>query len=222
MDNTTMKEQIESRLGAYNLLSYFFLALPDKDFVSQIMNLDFNTFENGKIDEDVFTGIELIQDFIQNSESKPLDDVLLEVSIDRTQLLRGLSHDGPRPPYESGYLDTPAEIIHGQLAAIYGKADYGFYNEINESPEHIGVELAFMTNLCEMQLETNVNDDKHLSYLLDLQSEFLVNHLGQWANIYAHEMLSFARTDFYRGIALVLKGFIQGELKQARELVPTP
>ncbi len=37
------------------------------------------------------------------------EDLLTEISVDRTYLLRGLSQNGPRPPYESVYVGEAAQ-----------------------------------------------------------------------------------------------------------------
>lgn len=214
MKNIEVKSLLYSRLESYRFLSYIFLALPDKDFVTKILNIKLDKFESEEdIEEDVIKGTELIKSYILANRIITLDTVLTELSVDRTQLLRGLSEEGPRPPYESVFLKKNPQDVLGELAEIYAKVNYGLYNEIQESPEQIGMELSFMAELCEKEkYALEVNDNLERKSSNNLQQEFLKNHLGRWALIYADEMKRFARTDFYRGIALLLKGFIISEL----------
>lgn len=215
MNETEMKLGAINRLESYHLLAFFFLALPDQEFVVKVMNAGFDqSFKEEIIGSDVFRGFQLLEKFILANKLKTLDAVLLDISIDRTQLLRGLSEEGPRPPYESVYLQKPPQKVLAELIKMYGQADYAVRLEGHESPEQIGIELSFMAELCQKEkviLEKDGEESEELQKVRTLQANFMQNHLGKWSDLYADEMYKFARTDFYRGVALILKGFLTEE-----------
>lgn len=199
---------ITGRLESYKFLSYIFLALPDDKFTQKVLALKGLT-KDASEDE----GLALIHKYILEKENVPLDEVLVDLSVDRTQLLRGLTMDGPRPPYESIYLSKAPEDVMGELNAMYNSIQYGISTEVHESHEQIGVELNFMQILCDNEQGAMLQQDEaELQNLKNVQLAFMSNHLGQWASLYADEMINHARTDFYKGIAIVLRNFIQEEL----------
>lgn len=209
MENRQLDRATE-RLASYNLFSYFFLALPDEEFVRKIMSLEFEQREDQKGQR----GIELIRQYILNSRLKILAAVLQELSIDRTRLLRGLTEDGPRPPYESLYLELPPADVISSLNTFYAKVDCGVSNDTHESSEQIGIELNFMRELCARELTALQEDSSRveISVISQLQQDFLGRHLGRWAGLFAEEMLKYAQTDFYRGVGSLLKDFISEEM----------
>lgn len=186
------------RTEGFAFLQSIFLTLPDKNFVKQMMGL--------KFDHETDESTQLLRQFIMDNKLKPIELILQELAVDRAQLLRGMSPSGPRPPYESLYVNQPPQKIAGQLMDFYNHAGVSPLEEIHESPEYIGMELAFMHDLSSRELEAvKVGDLKTADQLHEMQNLFLKEHLGKWAGLFADEMFQHAKTDFYRGISLLLK-----------------
>lgn len=202
--------RINERFASYNLFSYFFLALPNEEFVNKVLNLH---FENAG-DEESQRGVELIRQYIVNCRVKTLAAVFQELSIDRTQLLRGLTENGPRPPYESVYLKLQSAEVMGSLNTFYAQANYGVSKDIHESGEQIGIELSFMRELCRQELKARNEGAcrEAMAGIRRLQRDFLYQHLGRWAGLFASEMIEFSKTDFYKGVGFLLQDFIIEEM----------
>lgn len=210
MENRQL-ERTKERLASYNLFSYLFLALPNEEFVQKIFNVQLDKIVNDQSQR----GIRLILEYITNSRIKTLAAVLQELAIDRTQLLRGLTQDGPRPPYESLYRrKSPQETI-SSLNTFYARENYGVSQDIHESSEYIGVELSFMRELCAKELTAlqEKESEQEIDTINRLQQDFLDQHLGKWAGLFGEEMIEYAKTDFYRGVGFLLKDFMAEEIR---------
>lgn len=209
MENRQL-DRVQERLASYNLFSYFFLALPDEEFVRNILGLQLEQL----IEVESQQGIKLIRKYITGCRVKSSEAVLQELAIDRTHLLRGIAVDGPRPPYESLYLKESPQDTMGSLNTFYYQENYTVSQEIHESSEYLGIELSFMKELCSKELfalQEN-NSEEKLEDIRRLQQDFLARHLGRWAGLFAKEMIKTAKTDFYRGLGYLLQDFIAEEM----------
>lgn len=116
---------------------------------------------------------------------------------------RGLFRDHLRP-YESLYNyplgDRPR--LRGRAAEkvqeIYRSAGLVIDEEIDLIPDHLSVELLFMSYLIERGL-------------LDEQKSFLEEHLLQWVPAFCDEIKKHARTTFYREVADMLKELLSSD-----------
>jgi TorA maturation chaperone TorD len=89
-----------------------------------------------------------------------------------------------------------------------------------ELPTHIGVELSFMNFLCEREAaaktakEKNGLQDQDQTKIADsvgyreLQIKFLQEHLNAWFPQLNQTIQSKAKTQFYRGLALITEAFL--------------
>ena len=185
-----MNDQIES----YNFFSSLFLNLPDKTFVENLLNLDFFTEE---------PGADLIKKYLQSVEGKSIDDIFVEISVDRTHLLHGLTQNGPRPPYESVYTNESQQDAMLNLNKMYASVGFSVSTEAHQPSDYLGIELAFMQELYKQGETTD-----------ELRKTFFNAHLKKWGHLFAAEMIKFAKTDFYRGIGHLLDAFLKEEAEQ--------
>ena len=150
--------------------------------------------------------------YVEEVEGKNDEEVLRELSVDRTQLLRGVVDGGALPPYESLYTSAKAEDSCLSVAEAYRRAGLGVDESTHEPPEYIGCELGFMLALCEREAEARARgDDELVADCIAAQKSFLAGHLGRWAGKYANAMAINARTGFYRGMGLLLGKFMEEE-----------
>lgn len=200
------RELLVQRIESYKFFSYLFLTLPDAEFVDKILALNMGDVDSQ--DE----GSSLLQQYILASQEKDKAALITELGVDRTQLLRGLTQEGPRPPYESLYIKAAPQDTIGNLNVTYVQSGYGVSKDVNESSEYIGVEINFMQILCEQELAAlNVGAAEDIAAAQTKQMDFFGRHLGLWAVGFAEEMVKFARTDFYRASAMLLRDFILDE-----------
>jgi TorA maturation chaperone TorD len=183
-----------------------FLSMLDETVTSNILKLDITQHADSP-------GMQQIDEFISQHRTDKIENVLQKLAIDRARLFRGVNTDGFRPPYESLYLRQPPQDIIGSLNQFYARIDCRVSNDINESPEQIGVELSYMQALCKKELETLGNGLVDEAQVFNrLQQSFLKQHLGRWAGLFALEMLRQAETSFYRGIAMLIQELFDDEL----------
>ena len=78
--------------------------------------------------------------------------------------------------------------------------------------DNIGLILEYMAILCEELLKASDSDDSEKGKeLLSEQKKFVKKHLTNWVFSFTSDIMKFAETDFYRGIAKITNGFIKKE-----------
>ena len=79
-----------------------------------------------------------------------------------------------------------------------------------EPPDHISFELDFMSFLCDKEAEAWKNkDSKEALKFLNLEKDFLDNHLTRWVHSFCNKIIDAGRSGFYRGVAKITSGFIK-------------
>ena len=193
---------MEMRQYGYDVLKKIFYVEPSKALLQTLR--DNEIFEHFPFREDknlIDTGIKIISQFFADKHGKD-DEMTSEVRWDFTQLFVG-PYALPAPAWESVYRSD--EHLLYQDTAFQVRKDYLKYNFIpknypHEADDHIGFELDFM-----LQLST----DKQA---LKDSRKFLREHLTQWIPEFSQDVQKHALTEFYRGAAIILKGFIAEDL----------
>ena len=200
------RDLLAQRINDYTFFSYLFFKLPDAGFVSDLLALDIGDDEDDE-------GSVLLKRFISQNQDREYEALASELGVDRTRLLRGLTHEGPRPPFESLFLDVPPQVTLGALNVIYASVGFEQDAEKRESKEYIGTEINFMLLLCKQELSALDSDDPEEALVWQQkQAEFFGRHLGLWGVAVAEELQRHARTDFYQAVALMLRDFINSEI----------
>lgn len=171
-------------------------------------------------DEEDFERIELYRLFARLFMEEPTDEVYIQVAdvfqmkpdetLDKiitdfaTLFLGPVEHILPYESiYQYPYGDRPrlwgkaAEEVQG----FYDMAELVFEEDTSLIPDHISVELLFMSYLIE-------------NGIADLQEGFLEDHLIKWVPALCDDIYKRAHTAFYKEVANLLKEFIlsEGEL----------
>ncbi len=215
-----MKDQMltvaQNRSKVYDFLAQLFLnpiPTPGSEYAKKFCAAidDFPGFSELA---DYKEGVRLLQNFKAAAIYGDLEVIQKQLAVDRTRLCRGTAKkDEITPPYEALYLKPEKET--DQLLLIvqfYRKAGLQVSDQNFERMDYIGVELAFMAELCAREaaaLETGQKDDYQA--LLTLEQEFLNNHLLKWAGDYCGQMIALARTEFFRGFGYLIRAFLQEE-----------
>lgn len=126
---------------------------------------------------------------------------------------------GPRtlmaPPYGSVYMEE-GQIMTGSTydaMRIYQEAGLKKTEDFKEPPDHIRIELEFMYALIQQTIEAcEKSDFKEAHNKIELQLEFLSKHLGGWIKPFTNNIISNAKTEFYKNLAKVTNAFIRQEL----------
>lgn len=120
-------------------------------------------------------------------------------------------------PWESVYSEANEGLIFQQETADVRKAYRAFGLQVDqlyhEPDDHIAYELEFMAALSSRAAEAlrEGRDDEARTFL-DAKDAFLTGHLQTWAFKWCDLVDEHASTDFYRGISLLVRGFLQESL----------
>ncbi|MBI5213289.1 MAG: molecular chaperone TorD family protein [Nitrospirae bacterium] len=132
------------------------------------------------------------------------DDSHEEIRVDFVNIF--LRPDGHLLPCESLYNyplgDRPRlwGKVTVEVQAFYNSAGLAIDEEIKLMPDHISMEMLFMSYLIENGLSM-------------LQKTFLGEYLVKWAPEYCDELQKHAGTAFYKEVANILKEFILSEME---------
>jgi putative dimethyl sulfoxide reductase chaperone len=114
------------------------------------------------------------------------------------------------PPWESVFFSEKRLIFQEETLQVRSwYRQFGLEVEkINHEPDdHLGLELAFLAHLSGLAAEALQNSD--LEKYEEIQKaylQFLIEHPLRWAEIWCEQVLAHAQTDFFRGLALIIKG----------------
>jgi TorA maturation chaperone TorD len=199
------------RAAFYGLLVAVFGHLPDRELVAKIERGDFQSFltrccelGHGRLD----SGLQMVTAYQAGIKGRPGEEVLTELSVDRTKILRGTGHPELKPPYEGLYKrreSIGASVL--ELRRFYRKTGLLPDETVRESADYLCVELDFMKELC-LREQSRWLKDERVRETVAQEEEFLRRHLGNWVGDFCTEVEKHALTDFYRGFSLILDAFI--------------
>ncbi|MDR3530364.1 MAG: molecular chaperone TorD family protein [Rhodopila sp.] len=122
-------------------------------------------------------------------------------------------------PYEglqTGESDRLMGATAHSVCDFLAQAGFVVLPDGGELPDHISVELTFMSELAHREAEAvEAGDSTIAAHAAALQRRFLAEHLGRWAGRFAGQVRDAATTPFYRSMATLLAGFIADEQKLA-------
>lgn len=210
------------RAAFYELLIAVFGELPDLRLLTKIGSGEFESFLSQCVDlgdADLEWGLRLVVDYRSTVVGRLEEEVLLELSVDRTKILRGTGDHGLKPPYEGLYRhegrigDSVLEVRR-----FYRKAGLLPDEAVHEAPDFLCVELDFMRQLC-LRERSRWLDNRGLRETLVQEDAFLAEHLGGWVGDFCSLAEQHAATGFYRGFARILGGFIGMEKEWVSDLL---
>ncbi|MBU2498831.1 MAG: molecular chaperone TorD family protein [Proteobacteria bacterium] len=221
-DRETRAEIAGGRASVYDLLVGVFGCLPDEAFLTRIEGEGVQSFLDScsAIEGRGFKpGVDHIHHYRSLMKGRPRHEILEELSVDRTGILRGTGHRDLRPPYEGLYKSrkNSGDILL-EIKRSYRKAGLMPDDSINESPDFLCLELDFMKQLCLRERDEWLSQ-KATQETVAHQEAFFREHLGSWVGRFCREAAKHARTDFFRGFALILDAFIAKETTFLRDLL---
>lgn len=142
------------------------------------------------------------------------DDCRIEqLAVEYARLFGGLKEGyGLPPPFESataGALAGPEVAV--TLAERYSEA--GFPSLVNDAPaDHLGVELKFLSVLCHAEMQAlQERRTAKAARFMELQQQFLRDHLSRWAPGHWRNVAATAEEPFYRLAAQIALDAIHEE-----------
>lgn len=123
-------------------------------------------------------------------------------------------------PYESCYREKNIDDSIGQVYGCSTVEVKHIYKSLNinmnekEIPDHLGLELLLMGNLCLLEYLYLENHNEELANKYhEWQKGFLYDHLLHWGFEILRKMNTISQTDFYQSISLFMIDFIREEQK---------
>ncbi|RJR47453.1 MAG: hypothetical protein C4576_09530 [Desulfobacteraceae bacterium] len=199
------------RAAFYELLVGVFQWLPDREFLQKIRNggfqdllTRFSELRNDRFD----SGAHLLSSYQSSIQTGSDEEVLKELSVDRTRILRGTGHPDLKPPYEGLYSRKAAGESVLEIIRFYRRAGLLPDMDNQESADFLLVEMDFMKQLCLREQEKWLNREG-IEETITQEKEFLEEHLGNWAGDFFLAVEKHASTDFYRGFSTIADGFLK-------------
>lgn len=128
-------------------------------------------------------------------------------------------------PYESVYT-SPERLLmqdaRDEVLASYRAARVVLTDEVCEPEDHLSFELEFAQLLGERALSAlEACDEAECVRLLEDRRAFVRDHLMNWIPSFADDVERIAQTNFYRALALVVRGVVEMDCEFLDEaLVP--
>jgi putative dimethyl sulfoxide reductase chaperone len=154
-------------------------------------------------------GSKLLQKWCIDNKEKSFDTIFNELSSDYMKLFIG-PEKVLAPPWESVYFNDERNIFQEQTLQVrQWYRQFGLEPEKlhSEPDDHVGLEFAFLAHLAQLALQAlEADDTAAFDQYLDAQRRFLLEHPLQWVPLWATLVTENARTDFWRGVALLARG----------------
>lgn len=119
------------------------------------------------------------------------------------------------PPYGSYYLDDKKTVMGDSTAGVaefYNACGLHLADDFHELPDHITVELEFISFLAfsQRQAEAAAKNDE-LTRLLGLQREFLDKFLMPWLEPFTAAVICDGEAPFYQALARCTAAFVNAD-----------
>lgn len=128
-------------------------------------------------------------------------------------------------PWESVYRDEQVTDEEGRTARLlcgpsaravacaYRRAGVDYVpSGLADLPDNAGVELGFLSNLCERQrAAADAGQLAEAEALVEHQRQFVEDHAGRWFPVLGDALATRAETDLYRGVGAMLRALIEAE-----------
>ncbi|MFN2352958.1 MAG: molecular chaperone [Desulfopila sp.] len=123
----------------------------------------------------------------------------------------------PAPPYGSIYLDKNKTIMgDSTMTALKFYQDAGLRVEEKEPPDHIAIELEFMSFLCGEEIQALAHREKEAAQKFrQMRRTFFTSCLNTWVYSFCAAIRSGTGNSFYLSLADCLAGFMASQQQYA-------
>jgi putative dimethyl sulfoxide reductase chaperone len=119
------------------------------------------------------------------------------------------------PPYGSFHLDDAKTVMGestGKVSAFYGSCGLHLADDFHEMPDHIAVELEFLSFLAHRERESIAAGVRsEANRFAGLQISFLDQFLLPWLPSFTKSILEGTESPFYRAIARCTATYVTGD-----------
>lgn len=215
-----MQETFLSEELFFGLLGKILYQEPDRAWYQSLLDEDvFSEVPFGGSQPDTIKGLKLIQDW--KAKNHGITDKSYEaITNDHLHLFIGVG-TVLAPAWESVYFNPGRLIFQEETFKVrnwYGRYKLQVKNKNKEPDDHIGLEFLFIAHLAKQGLEAlEKQEQAEAEALFQAQKDFLSEHLLRWGSAWCDQVDKHAKTGFYRGISLIVRGSL-AELSSIYEL----
>ncbi len=160
-------------------------------------------------------GMDMSGDFWHRSEASQIE----ELAVEFTALFLGPG--GHISPHESVQIEQQGAYWGEATTAVrdfIAETGMGFRNDFQGIPDHISVELEFLAELTRRESKYwQQGDQDRARNCLEIQRDFLDEHLGRWVDKFCTRIMETAELPFYREVAKMTVLFVSSETKDVDE-----
>ena len=212
-----LAELMKKRASTYGLLARMFRVEIDRDTLHQLQSMRFPTNTGNNLADQ---GYRQIYNYLKTA----WDESITELAVDYVRCFIGHGVNGYSAayPYESVYTSERRLMMQEARAEVLAimRENNLKRDRWNEGEDHIALELEFMQRIAIRTQEALAADNKEEAvHHLQSQADFIHNHLLNWLPMLHADMLQFAKTDFYRGLADLTLGFVSADADLLEELL---
>lgn len=210
-------EQLVGEVLLFGLLGKILYSIPARDWLDQLVadNL-FDSAPFAETQPDTVEGLALLSAWTEACRGGISDETLTGLKTDHTALFVGL-RAMVVPAWESVYFSEERLMFQDRTSDVqarFRQMGAEVQTPDREPVDHIAFELSFVGHCAQLALAAlEAGDTCQLDAVTAAKREFLGEHLLQWGPKWAELMLKHAQTDFYRGLALLVRGAL-AELAQ--------
>ena len=203
-----LREASASRAGFARFLASLYLYEPTPEQVEALAGLEFE--DDGS---DLARGYAAIREYLRHRDRATAQ--ALAVDYAHVFLGAGTYDKIMAPPYESVFTSEERILMQDARdgALAYYRAEGLELPADNTTPEdHLGFELQFVALLADRLGEAlSAGDVARAAELADLQRGFYDYHQANGLPALCDAVEEHAQTDFYRGVALLTRGYLASE-----------
>jgi DMSO reductase family type II enzyme chaperone len=121
------------------------------------------------------------------------------------------------PPYGSVYIDEGRRVMGDStmdVISMYRESGLSIREDFKELPDHVGVELEFMSFLAFKEVESQ--QESRISQVVDFgrkQKDFLDRFLCRWVPAFCNQLGQGSENDFYTSLAECVESFLNCEIR---------
>jgi TorA maturation chaperone TorD len=199
---------------AFGFFSKVFYEKPSTSLIQTMVRDDlFSDWPLNPEAPEMQAGLNLLRDFCaqwDDSQIEALEKDYAALLIGPDKLLA--------PPWESVYRSNEGLIFEQQTLEVreaYARFGLQTPRLHNEPDDHIGLELAFMVHLCSLGMSAvQFSQPEQWETVAQNLHDFLDQHLLRWAPDFCAKVAENAKTEYYRGAALLLDASLKTAAQQ--------
>jgi TorA maturation chaperone TorD len=212
IEKELLLEWLQGRQLVYQLLARLYQEEPQKEILATMRQESFlEEMAKGSDNPNLVAGCRLMEAEL-DSRGSELQAYQQELQEDYNRLFVGPGHL-EAPPWESVYRSKEHLLFGEETLAVrefYRSFGLESKKKNREPDDHLGLEMEFMAWLSQAAA-AKVQAGEDATEFLQGQQRFLKEHLEQWVPALCSDIQGAARTEFFRGLALFTRGWLEAD-----------